>query len=184
MKKYLAITLIAFSATACSLEAGLAEPTLTAGEPGLTSEVTASSTAAPTATLEATVTDLPGREAFLALNDSSAPWWSGTLSTVRGSIASGEAWSQDPEQIALRLGGYQPDSPPEFQPVAVEIVRTEQQASYLVTQEPMQDDSVRGQQLWIDLAWNGSQWDVVWAGARWKCQPGRGSQDWAPELCV
>lgn len=126
----------------------------------------------------------PGREAFMELNADTAPWWVPAVESFTAAQAVGEPWTADPQQIVPRLVGYDAGAPPELQPVIQEVERTDTRAVYLVTNENMQDDSIRAQQLRIELTFDGAAWRVEWAGGRWQCQPGRGQEDWAPALCV
>lgn len=51
----------------------------------------------------------------------------------------------------------------------------------------LRDDSVRSSRYRVELVQQGSlqkpQWKIVWAGEQFKCQPGRGQQDWSSKLC-
>ena len=58
----------------------------------------------------------------------------------------------------------------------------------LLTQTGRQDDSVNGVRYRVELesqpSATGSQWQVTWIGQQFKCQPGRGQQDWLSDLCL
>ncbi|MEM7578916.1 MAG: peptidoglycan-binding domain-containing protein [Cyanobacteria bacterium P01_A01_bin.80] len=45
------------------------------------------------------------------------------------------------------------------------------------------DDSVGGIRNRIELKRNQNKWEIVWVGEQYKCQLGRGHQDWSGSLC-
>lgn len=45
------------------------------------------------------------------------------------------------------------------------------------------DDSVGGIRHRIELRRNQNKWEIVWVGRQYKCQPGRGHQNWSSSLC-
>ncbi len=45
------------------------------------------------------------------------------------------------------------------------------------------DDSVGGIRNRIELRRNQNKWEIVWVGRQYKCQLGRGHQDWSSSLC-
>lgn len=45
------------------------------------------------------------------------------------------------------------------------------------------DDSVGGIRNRIELKRNQNKWEIVWVGEQYKCQLGRGHQDWSDRLC-
>lgn len=45
------------------------------------------------------------------------------------------------------------------------------------------DDSVRGIRYRIELKRKQNKWEIIWVGEQYKCQPGRGHQDWSSVLC-
>ena len=58
-----------------------------------------------------------------------------------------------------------------------------EQATVTITQINLPDDSGNSIRYRIDFQKEGSQWRMEWAGQQFICQPGRGNQDWSPELC-
>ena len=60
-------------------------------------------------------------------------------------------------------------------------------ATVTITQTNLADDSVAGIRYLVHFAPYGDndaeKWQVVWAGQQFKCQPGRGEEDWSPDLC-
>lgn len=61
------------------------------------------------------------------------------------------------------------------------------QAVVVLTKVGLADDSVGGLRYRVELTTRDSeatpQWQVMWVGQQFKCQPGRGSQVWTRELC-
>lgn len=45
------------------------------------------------------------------------------------------------------------------------------------------DDSVNSIRHRIELKRNQNKWEIVWVGRQFKCQSGRGHQDWSGILC-
>jgi|GEM_PF-797403 len=45
------------------------------------------------------------------------------------------------------------------------------------------DDSVNAIRERIELKRNQNKWEIVWVGRQYKCQQGRGHQDWSGSLC-
>lgn len=45
------------------------------------------------------------------------------------------------------------------------------------------DDSVNSIRERIELKRNQNKWEIVWVGRQYKCQSGRGHQDWSGSLC-
>lgn len=94
-------------------------------------------------------------------------------------------WLRDPVEVALRAAGYATGSPDGLLPDQVTLYQTApEQVSVVLLLEGAEDDSVRDVENRIDLAAEEGLWRVEWAGARWRCQAGRGQQDWGTELCI
>ena len=58
-----------------------------------------------------------------------------------------------------------------------------------ITHTGLLDDSVHGIRYRVDFepqasSSGKSQWQMVWAGRQYTCQPGRGATDWTTELCL
>ncbi len=56
-----------------------------------------------------------------------------------------------------------------------------------VTETGLLDDSVNGIRHRTDFevsGTDGKSWKMVWVGEQYKCQSGRGSQDWSKKLCT
>ncbi|MGB7440187.1 MAG: hypothetical protein WA919_03905 [Coleofasciculaceae cyanobacterium] len=91
-----------------------------------------------------------------------------------------------PKEIALLSFGNT-DSEKSSEQVAVEYPKANQ-AIVTITTTDVADDSVNGIRYRVELEKNqsaktGKNWEIVWAGSQYKCQPGRGHQDWQAEFC-
>ncbi len=56
----------------------------------------------------------------------------------------------------------------------------------IVTETGLLDDSVNGIRHRADFESSGANsksWKMIWAGKQYKCQSGRGSQNWSSKLC-
>lgn len=61
-------------------------------------------------------------------------------------------------------------------------------AVVMLTQTNLRDDSVSGIRYRVEVVQQftpaGQSWEILWAGQQFKCQPGRGHQDWSTQLCL
>lgn len=93
---------------------------------------------------------------------------------------------KDPQAIALAGLGLTEVAPSE-QAVEMEQV-TDNLTRVTITQTKLADDSVAQRRYLVEFApyggANAQQWQIIWAGEQFKCQSGRGQQDWNPDLCL
>jgi hypothetical protein len=94
----------------------------------------------------------------------------------------------DPKAIALSaFGDIQSEGG--SREVTVDYPQSNQ-AIVTIIQTGVADDSIGAIKYRVELvttpesASTGKQWKLVWVGSQVKCQPGRGHQDWAVELCL
>ncbi|MBV5260776.1 hypothetical protein FLX56_20380 [Synechococcus moorigangaii CMS01] len=96
--------------------------------------------------------------------------------------------AQDPISLALATAkslGYSPESFRETIERQNDAAENPQQSTVTITQEGLLDDSVQGQRFTITLTKNeAGTWTVGDRQTTWRCQPGRGSQTYSPELCL
>lgn len=57
------------------------------------------------------------------------------------------------------------------------------EAVVMVTIMGLADDSVNSQRFRIEFERNEPEWDMVSVGSQYRCQSGRGQQDWDSDLC-
>jgi WD40 repeat protein len=95
---------------------------------------------------------------------------------------------KDPQAIALAGLGLAKVATSESEPkVEVEQV-TDKLTRVTITQTKLADDSVAAKRYLVEFApyaeTNTQKWQIIWAGEQFKCQSGRGHQDWNTDLCL
>lgn len=104
--------------------------------------------------------------------------WVAQWTTIHGS---GD-WLKDPETMALRMAGYPNEygSPPE----KIDSVRSQDDKVIItILSLNLRDDSIKDQEVRVDLRKVGEIWDIDWAGSRWRCRRGDFQDDWTASLC-
>lgn len=97
-----------------------------------------------------------------------------------------ELQGSTPKAIALRLFG---NTKPESGKSEISIETNFPSAVAIVTQTGIADDSVRSIRYRAEFIATSATvppdqtWSLVWAGSQFKCQQGRGHQDWSSKLC-
>jgi len=96
---------------------------------------------------------------------------------------------KDPQAIALAgLGLTTEVAASEQLKQEVEIDTADNLTTVKITQTNLGDDSVAGRRYLVEFAPYGEQtaqkWQLVWVEEQFKCQSGRGHQDWSAELCL
>ena len=92
----------------------------------------------------------------------------------------------DPKAIALRLFR---NTEPEAGKSEISVETNYPRAVAIVTQVGIGDDSIRSIRYRAEFLATSNTvpsdqvWTLVWAGSQFKCQPGRGHQDWSSKLC-
>ncbi len=89
----------------------------------------------------------------------------------------------DPEQIALAAFGLDDPGEGNFTQEVTVVEQTATDAVVTLTQTGLLDDSVEGMRYWLEFTAADNQWEMVWVGRQVRCQPNRGSQEWATDLC-
>jgi hypothetical protein len=104
------------------------------------------------------------------------------LSSLKGSLSSGDP-SQLPSMVLNSNFGKQQRAP------KIEIDRSNPtQILASVTYLGLEDDSVKDIRYRIEMIPSGSlcacqSWKISWMGRQYRCQAGRGAQDWSAQLC-
>lgn len=175
------LIVVALLITACAPRAAAtpdaAVPTVDEG--GLT-VIPAEFTPLPTSSEPLPTVPAPSHDDFVAADLTIEPW-SGVQQRFADAFTAGEAWTDDPDQIAMQFALN-----PTAMAFAETIQRSDTHAIMLVTELIAEDDSLAEQQILLELSRPTATdaWVVDYIGLRWKCREGRGQQDWAPELCV
>ena len=92
----------------------------------------------------------------------------------------------EPKAIALRVFR---NTEPERGKSEITVETNYPRAVAIVTQIGIADDSIRSIRYRAEFTATSNTvpsdqvWSLVWAGSQFKCQPGRGHQDWSTELC-
>ena len=113
-----------------------------------------------------------------------AQHWANQAQTTETLVDKPAAVGTDVKAIALSaLGLTEVESEEEVQ---VEYPNNNL-ATVIITQTNLADDSVADRRYYIEFApyseATQNKWQVVWAGEQFKCQQGRGQQEWSPDLC-
>ena len=104
---------------------------------------------------------------------------------IEKAAVAGEAWVKEPAQIIARtFGGFS-----EMRSKTIEFTApTADEADSLtvtITNDGYMDDSVRGEKYSLELKMNEQGvWKFVTAAKAWRCQPGRGNQDYSTIKCT
>ncbi len=92
----------------------------------------------------------------------------------------------DPQAIAQSAIGLSETSESEQEQVQLEYPEANL-ARVTITQTNLTDDSVADIRYLVEFAPYGDaaaeQWQIIWAGEQFKCQSGRGHQNWGTDLC-
>lgn len=94
----------------------------------------------------------------------------------------------DPKEIAIAVFPPPDEEPQEgnFQRDVTVNTVAPTLTSVIITETGLLDDSVNGILRRADFEQSGTDgksWKMVWTGRQYKCQSGRGSQDWSKKLC-
>jgi hypothetical protein len=94
---------------------------------------------------------------------------------------------KDPQAIALAGLGLK-EVAASAQEVEVEYSTDDKLATVKITQTNLADDSVASRRYLVEFAPYAEEiakkWQIVWAGEQFKCQLGRGNQNWSADLCL
>lgn len=92
------------------------------------------------------------------------------------------SWIADPITVALRIAGYpnvDGTSPDEIH----SYYENSTKVAVIIQDSHLMDDSVTAKEVRVDLKFNDGEWEIEWAGGRWRCHAGRGHRDWSSKLC-
>jgi hypothetical protein len=89
----------------------------------------------------------------------------------------------DPKAVAIQLFSNSFDEEGRKSEDISVAYPTRETAVIVYTIIGLADDSVGGIRNRIELKRNQNKWEIVWVGEQYKCQLGRGHQDWSDKLC-
>ncbi|NJN29534.1 MAG: hypothetical protein HC824_03045 [Synechococcales cyanobacterium RM1_1_8] len=88
----------------------------------------------------------------------------------------------DPEAIAQALFGAQEAMEGNYRESSEAEIGNERSV-VIFTQENLPDDSVQAIRTRLEFFRVDGPWQLEWAGEQYRCQEGRGQQDWGKALC-
>lgn len=110
----------------------------------------------------------------------------GTEETIELKTDHPSSIGKDPQAIALAALGLTETAESEQEQVELDYPQ-DNLAIVTITQTNLADDSVAAKRYLVEFAPYGDQadqqWQVIWAGQKFKCQANRGHQDWGTDLC-
>ncbi len=101
---------------------------------------------------------------------------------VKEFIATNRIKATNPKAVAAQLFGSLEEDGRSYEDISITYVRGET-AVIVQTLVGLADDSLAGIRYRIELKLNQNRWEIVWVGQQYKCQPGRGHQDWSDVIC-
>jgi hypothetical protein len=87
-------------------------------------------------------------------------------------------------QLAIANSNLRTGAPVDIELLSGPNVEAPDQVMVTVTAGGLLDDSVAGIRYRFDMQLQNGQWEIQRAGQQFRCQPGRGHQDWSDETCV
>ena len=104
-------------------------------------------------------------------------------SQISSAINVNEAWATTPYQIVGKLFGpeYRTEGNSRFSLEQAEI--SNEHVRIIVTQEGLLDDSVYGEKRIIEFKYKVNRWMIDNIKLGFKCQSGRGQEEYSGELC-
>jgi Putative peptidoglycan binding domain len=126
-------------------------------------------------------------ERTLARFRESFPRFNHQVVDIQSFMTSNQIQALNPKAVATSLfKGTAEEDGRSFEEISIIYGRDPRSAVILWTREGLADDSVSGIRFRIELSRSLSQnqWSIVWVGRQFRCQAGRGQQDWAAALCA
>ncbi|WP_299411226.1 SH3 domain-containing protein [Acaryochloris sp. IP29b_bin.148] len=127
------------------------------------------------------------RQDYRPYNFDADPWLSSFNTTYAAAKQRRAPWLYKAPAVALKLAGY-PNSDGCKPAEVTTTAHNANKVTVVIRNGPAQkefcmDDSVLASQIRVDLVKENQIWVIEWAGGRYRCQRGRGQQDFAPTLC-
>ncbi|MGB3651250.1 MAG: peptidoglycan-binding domain-containing protein [Rivularia sp. (in: cyanobacteria)] len=89
----------------------------------------------------------------------------------------------NPKAVAAQLfGSLEEEEGRNYEDISITYLRGET-AVIVQTLVGLADDSLGAIRYRIELKLNQNKWEIVWVGQQYKCQPGRGHQNWSDVIC-
>jgi hypothetical protein len=90
----------------------------------------------------------------------------------------------DPFELAIANSNLRTGAPVDIELLSGPNVEAPDQVMVTVTAGGLLDDSVAGIRYRFDIELQNGQWEIQRAGQQFRCQPGRGHQDWSDDTCL
>ena len=102
---------------------------------------------------------------------------------ILGDIAEANRTGTNPIDMAMAVANVRVGAPVDVEVFYGPGVESPTEAMVTITEGGLLDDSVAGFRYRFDIVNQNGQWTITRAGRQFRCQPGRGHQDWSIELC-
>ena len=102
---------------------------------------------------------------------------------ILGDIAEANRTGTNPIDMAMAVANVRVGAPVDVEVLYGPGVESPTEAMVTITEGGLLDDSVAGFRYRFDIVNQNGQWTITRAGRQFRCQPGRGHQDWSIELC-
>ncbi|MEM9149897.1 MAG: hypothetical protein AAGB19_05530 [Cyanobacteria bacterium P01_F01_bin.3] len=102
---------------------------------------------------------------------------------ILGDIAEANRTGTNPIDMAMAVANVRVGAPVDVKVLYGPGVESPTEAMVTITEGGLLDDSVAGFRYRFDIVNQNGQWTITRAGRQFRCQPGRGHQDWSIELC-
>ncbi|MEO1619662.1 MAG: hypothetical protein AAFU53_01375 [Cyanobacteria bacterium J06632_3] len=103
---------------------------------------------------------------------------------VLGNIPASDRTGTDPLQMAITASNLGIAQPVTIEALYGPSAESPNQAMITITQSGILDDSVGSIRYRFDISRQDDQWTITRAGRQFRCQQGRGHQDFSTELCL
>jgi hypothetical protein len=103
---------------------------------------------------------------------------------ILGEIPAANRTGADPLQLAIANANLRAGAPVTIELLSGPNVESPDQVMVTVTAGGLLDDSLGGIRYRFDMELQNGQWEIQRAGQQFRCQPGRGHQDWSDDTCL
>ena len=124
-----------------------------------------------------------GDKTWAKLNAANNPRFNFQVVNIQEFISYARITATNPKAVASQLfRGLEDEDGRNYEEISITYSR-EGTSVILYTLIGLADDSVRASRHRIELKRNQNQWEIIWVGRQFKCQPGRGQQEWSGIIC-
>lgn len=124
-----------------------------------------------------------GDKTWAKLNAANNPRFNFQVVNIQDFISYQGIIATNPKAVAAQLfRGLEDEEGRMYEEISI-TYSPEGKSVILYTLIGLADDSTRALRRRIELKRNQNQWEIIWVGRQFKCQPGRGQQDWSAIIC-